>query len=824
MKNNSCCAYVRLFAVAVLSFFTSPQTFAATFFFDDFNRPDASTPGNGWTTLAGSGVDLQIKNNEAINGPNLTGTISSTGIYRPLPPFTSPVTVSAILKEGNGYGGLQRRYVADLCILNDGVFGRGYCLMFSRSDQNYPNSTVILYDKRQEVGRAVSSFQYGPQIQASVTFSPDGSVSGTASDGVSTFPFSFGPRVIQSSGTNVAYGTEGSDTRTTVFTYPRMDDFGVFLETTIAKRPVIILPGIMGTELNRADNDSEVWLDASRLISRYDFLLFPLLLKTDGVTPDNNLRCSGSGQICSNSMICPYPENCVNGGTALTPKGPLNIPGIYTAYTKLVDFLRDDGGYTEGTNLFIFGYDWRLNLVGEAEKFGEYLSKLFPRQSDRVDIVAHSMGGLLVRAYLQLHPNDQRIASVIYLGTPQRGTPMAYAKLTGATSLVKKFAGSISRLNLNTETFLVQNFPGVYALLPRFDFILNDAGTVPALEPLQSSFARLSNPLLVADANDLHASGLTDSSRVPRSFGINGTRHRTLVRLDYTNPLCPKGLSDPTGDGTVPSSSSGQFLSLNEYMYVDEKHGDLPGNAAVQQQILNILNGHENVKAEGILSSPLADSDGLRWYSCSPIRTRIVDEVGSINGLDAEGNLREEIEDSAQFRFTENEGGFLPFEKTYTVNIDATDNGLFTLQFDHLVSPNDDIVTSTSYADIPISINSRAQLTLSPTNTNSNMTLDVDGDGVVDFVVPANTPMSANVFPAVLINVVQNFSLPKGINQSLTAKVNAAASALARGNVSAVRGQLTAFLNQVSAQKGKALSDQQANTLIKLAGAALRAL
>lgn len=44
---------------------------------------------------------------------------------------------------------------------------------------------------------------------------------------------------------------------------------------------------------------------------------------------------------------------------------------------------------------------------------------------DKVVIVAHSMGGLAARAYLRVHGSD-RIAKIITLGTPHRGTALAH--------------------------------------------------------------------------------------------------------------------------------------------------------------------------------------------------------------------------------------------------------------------------------------------------------------------------------------------------------------------------------------------------------------
>jgi hypothetical protein len=56
-----------------------------------------------------------------------------------------------------------------------------------------------------------------------------------------------------------------------------------------------------------------------------------------------------------------------------------------------------------------------------------------------------------------------------------------------------------------------------------------------------------------------------------------------------------------------------------------------------------------------------------------------------------------------------------------------------------------------------------------------------------------------------------------GIADALCAKLDAAAAAAARGNVRAKGGQLGAFVNQVAAQRGKALTSAGATILTTLA-------
>ena len=75
-----------------------------------------------------------------------------------------------------------------------------------------------------------------------------------------------------------------------------------------------------------------------------------------------------------------------------------------------------------------------------------------------------------------------------------------------------------------------------------------------------------------------------------------------------------------------------------------------------------------------------------------------------------------------------------------------------------------------------------------------------------------------------LIARVGSFNLRRGIEQSLTVKLQQALQSVGRANRAAACGQLTAFVNEVGAQSGKALSTAQAAVLNAGAGEILAAL
>ena len=100
------------------------------------------------------------------------------------------------------------------------------------------------------------------------------------------------------------------------------------------------------------------------------------------------------------------------------------------------------------------------------------------------------------------------------------------------------------------------------------------------------------------------------------------------------------------------------------------------------------------------------------------------------------------------------------------------------------------------------------------TTTITYTSRDVAGNETVATQRVTLTATTASVC-AVARSYISNADLAS----SLCAKLDAAAASLQRGNLRSHDGQLAAFINEVNAQRGKALTDTQADTLIGLVGA-----
>ena len=111
--------------------------------------------------------------------------------------------------------------------------------------------------------------------------------------------------------------------------------------------------------------------------------------------------------------------------------GEWKLDPILHTYDDLIKSLKTNG-YENGKNLFVFPYNWRSsNKVSALHLQGKIEEIMQKTHVSKVDIVAHSMGGLVTRAYVEEIEGTQyndTIDQLITMGTPHRGSPEAYLK------------------------------------------------------------------------------------------------------------------------------------------------------------------------------------------------------------------------------------------------------------------------------------------------------------------------------------------------------------------------------------------------------------
>ncbi|MFN9545599.1 MAG: CHAT domain-containing protein [Cyanobacteriota bacterium] len=144
---------------------------------------------------------------------------------------------------------------------------------------------------------------------------------------------------------------------------------------------------------------------------------------------------------------------------------------------KLLDLIYGDLCRTllESHRVVRFPYDWRQPLELLAERLGAVLRPLVAEAEERrpVRLLAHGMGGLVVRACMARDPDLwQRLiqlkgARFLMLGTPNHGSHALVETLLGQSPMIRNLARVSRDLELRELVALVAGFPGALQLLPR---------------------------------------------------------------------------------------------------------------------------------------------------------------------------------------------------------------------------------------------------------------------------------------------------------------------------------------------------------------------
>ena len=279
-------------------------------------------------------------------------------------------------------------------------------------------------------------------------------------------------------------------------------------------------------------------------------------------------------------------------------------------------------------NIIKYAYDWRKPLSVLGQELSDALEKCKDKD---ISIVAHSMGGLVVRAALddtkKKFPNVKRI---ITLGTPHRGSYAPLSAIRGTGKLLRKVARIIpSQTAEDIAKTSLRTMPGFYDLLP-FD----DAPHLYQARNWPKSGPRPMQRLL-DESKSIHQKIAGVDDRFTLIIG-NGTK--TLVGAKLSDTSDQFDLSyNFEGDGSVPFDfAHPKNKQVTKIYYTDAEHGAMPGNKKILEAVIDII-GDRPVKS-------LSKTHSTR----SKTKTEIIRSNEVEYRADADAALDQFEDDSAQ--------------------------------------------------------------------------------------------------------------------------------------------------------------------------------
>jgi pimeloyl-ACP methyl ester carboxylesterase len=564
--------------------------------------------------------------------------------------------------------------------------------------------------------------------------------------------------------------------------------------------PLIFIPGIAGSKLNEGSRN--LWPGVSSIFP-------PLVANKEALTLDPTLP---QANIFAPDVIRAIPIRVLFGQVGEEP-----------FYKPLLDMLAQNG-YREyqvrndpnrrtvegcdmsqktddpatNPNLFVFAYDWRKSNVENADLLKSYVrcvKRFYPES--KVNILTHSMGGLVARRYILQNPGQHGVDELITIAAPWLGAPKAINVLeTGqfdvpsmviSSELLKQlvyFFKSVHEIMPSRSYFAID--PNVFGERDwdlngdrRFTSTFNYEQFLNVLDNVrfQKSKPGATNKLFHDNPgqDDWHL----DNSGV-RYFHLYGVKRvtDTIGKLTaVAKPVCNSdGKCKPDldfeksyvkGDGTVPERSATRIsgaTNLNATNAIlkpfpgpkaEAGHTELTQNPKVWAQLLSILSTGQLSQVAKTSSQPKSQrahhgrkSAGHAGTSSAVDDSR--DEagyyvtVGGVNQIivtDSAGNSNEPIPDSP-FGATLSDVTYdLGLNSVSIVTSTAQD---YTLKFASKGEPitiqalrgvgTEAPTQAIRYLDLNLPSGTMASLSLSA-NGIADLVWDADGDGVYESTI-----------------------------------------------------------------------------------------
>jgi pimeloyl-ACP methyl ester carboxylesterase len=518
------------------------------------------------------------------------------------------------------------------------------------------------------------------------------------------------------------------------------------------REPVVIVPGIMGSRLNATADGTEVWPNAGAMIlSGADSYLDALKLSPAG------------GEIPGKEM---YPSDIIRTVTTSIPFVGADL------YKPLIDALIGDG-YEEGKDLFVAPYDWRLDIPSSAASVGAVIKNAVAHSPNgKINIIAHSMGGLVAAEYLVRATSTAFLDKLILAGAPQLGAPEIFKGLEYGDDLGFNILGLVSLLNPREVKSISQNMPGVYDLLPSrryvgiegsYIFDKRDGSTAPFSFDLdQTNQFMTSDPndsrngALLAAADAFHARADAASVNAPAVYNLVGCQNPATIKNFILQDGGAVDIVRGNGDGSVPVDSAMNLANgyQNYFSLYSENGADHVGLVRDSRPIALIRAIIRNATATLSLA-PLGIStsseDCLQGRSQhhngttvevtarGPVALNVYDEGDRHTGPNADGGIDLQVPGSSYQAIGPNSFILLPASSTYRVVAQGTSASASSTASSSATfgirryDDASDLINSATYVEIPIySASATVTFTVTSSTPAPPISLDTMGTGLPD--------------------------------------------------------------------------------------------
>lgn len=386
--------------------------------------------------------------------------------------------------------------------------------------------------------------------------------------------------------------------------------------------------------------------------TNYRDVFYALMLQTDGQTDSGGVTIHGDD-----------PTSLQDGPLTKFDWTLAHEQIREDPYSKVINALNDPV-FQGHIDLRIFGYDWRLSNAYNAELLGGFIRDQWSLDNppidsdDRVTIVAHSMGGLLSRYFIESADlaGHQYVKRLITVGTPHLGAPVVYEHMLGISVPLPDIQARL--MNKARQGEMMLRFDSFAEMLPVYDFLSpnpwSQSGSrerwrdwLSAIKLTRSETPGLQGPTRTVDALEVvlrFRSALVPPNSLQSWLAWRRVQYVLLGGLGL-DTLTSVSESTTYGDTTVPYISALNFAAVSD---VDRRLDLTPKDQKDKRELLYRLARVRIEKGKQQLP-PLIDTFWLkrRAWGDHPAKPKPKRDRPSTDAPDGASDLHHTIDNSA---------------------------------------------------------------------------------------------------------------------------------------------------------------------------------
>jgi len=549
-----------------------------------------------------------------------------------------------------------------------------------------------------------------------------------------------------------------------------IDDVGVTYGSS-SHVPLIFVPGIAGSVLNAISTQKRTFTNSTggSTTTSYnagDTAWINPAWALDPVQHENFdvLRFNASGQPVYNDfgLACNNPQSCPAQG-ALTNFAGQGYPDVVNFFTSM--------GYTLDKDFFVYPYDWRSDARAAASGLNDLVGAV--AGSGQVDIIAHSMGTMVLRQFLLTGSNTSKVQRAVLLAPPNLGTPKGALAAIAGVDMTQVWAFGLPQ---SVVKYIFETLPGGLDQAPSSGYYdvyhgQDSQHPVPYIDftttPNKQGYSDLRQAELnsgvyqsaITSAETFHASDLTWPAQLS-SQNISvfvGSGQCTPAQIQKkSHPSGPFNwfgsqvdyfdFGEANGDGTVTIDSAsmanglaggGGLMGHIYYRHADHgQMGDKPSISKNGKQVpiltdaLKVVLGDSTVDHGSPTPQPGGGIFGIgscRTVSVhSPMEVLVTDSAGARVGGVNPGDAFMEAPNSDFWRYGDMKVATVDPSTAFTAQVHGTGNGDSMIKI-RSWSPTG-LLDETDFTHVPTTPNTTGSFSFDGTSV-SPLTLDVNGDG-----------------------------------------------------------------------------------------------